>query len=500
MSSQEQSQKKTTPITQEQKQALWALFRTSTYAHDALPRPGHDAPLDALAAKLQLTYTQCARQYGIYRRSKRDDVDHALSPAAHARRAFGVSGTLRNRLRSIARDAAFVRELASKVPLPVVANARAGCWYAPTARVARFKSTDGHRGQWALSLRRLNLDFLRIVVAHNGALLVDATRRGRSLPDALSKTVPIWCCCVNRAAGFDEELRLPPCVADEEATAIEARLDACVLLMRQHAPDLRLAKPLRCLWVVNGDDATIALPADATSIVCVSASASGEEGHLQGAADDEEAWAPPGFTADVFWRNPQILEEASDDAVEAAVAAAAAAAPTMAPEEAEPYDYVAPGLAVGSRRAGRPPECWAAFDAVVNVTQDEYEGMAGDARYLQVPVAEGKRDKAGLVRHLPAALRFVAARLVKGDRVLVHCAQGRDRSVGVAIAVLATCFDEDLALDAARCAAVAAGEPTALDRGRGKELLCRLLNVVVKARPRAEPSRATMKKLHRFFM
>ena len=96
--------------------------------------------------------------------------------------------------------------------------------------------------------------------------------------------------------------------------------------------------------------------------------------------------------------------------------------------------------------------------------------------------------------------RFVAARLLKGDRVLVHCAQGRDRSVGVALAVLATCFDEDLALDAERCAAVAAGGTVALDRGRGKELLCRLLNVVVKARPRAEPSRATMKKLHRFFM
>ncbi len=341
MSSQEQSAshaKKSTPITQEQKQALWALFRTSTYAHDALPRPGHDAPLDALAAKLQLTYTQCARQYGIYRRSKRDDVCHTLSPAAHARRAFGASGTLRNRLRSIARDAAFVREIASQIKLPVVANARAGCWYAHTKHVARFKSTDGHRGQWALSLRRLNLDFLRIVVAHDGALLVDATRRGRSLPDALSKTVPIWCCCANRAAGFDEELCLPPCVAAEEATAIKARLDACVSLMRQHAPDLSLKKPLRCLWVVNGDDTSIALPEDAIPIICVSASA--PTGDLQGAADDEEAWAPPGFTADVFWRNPQILEEASDDGVAAAVAAAAAAAPVTAPEEAESYDYV----------------------------------------------------------------------------------------------------------------------------------------------------------------
>ena len=44
----------------------------------------------------------------------------------------------------------------------------------------------------------------------------------------------------------------------------------------------------------------------------------------------------------------------------------------------------APGLAVGSRRAGRPPECWAAFDAVVNVTQDEYAGMAGVQEFVDL--------------------------------------------------------------------------------------------------------------------
>ena len=501
------TKKTTTPITPQQKQALWALFRASTYAHDALPRPGHDATLDALAKQEVLTYTQCARQYCVFRRSRRDALDHTLSPAAHARRAFGARGTLRNRLRSIATDAAFVRRLAEAIPLPLVANARAGCWYAKTPRVARFKSTDGHRGQWALSLRRLNVEFLRVVLAHNGALLVDATRRGRPLPDALAKTVPIWCCCVNRAAGFADALRLPACVAEDEVKAIAARLDACVAALKQHVPagDLRLEKPLRCVWVANGDDiSTIALPEDATPIICVSASAAAGGKHLQGAADDEEAWAPPGFTAAVFWRNPHILAGATDDAVEAAVAAAAAAAPATALEEAEPYDYVAPGLAVGSRRAGRPPDVWAAFDAVVNVTQDEYEGMVGDARYLEIPVAEGKRDRTGLEEHLPAALRFVAARLASGSRVLIHCAQGRDRSVGVAIAVLVACYDGDLALDAARCADVVASADVrataALERERGKETLCRLLNVVVSARPRAAPSRATMKKLHRFFM
>jgi len=31
------------------------------------------------------------------------------------------------------------------------------------------------------------------------AVLVDSTRRGKRVPDALSKTVPIWCAVINRA-------------------------------------------------------------------------------------------------------------------------------------------------------------------------------------------------------------------------------------------------------------------------------------------------------------
>src|SRR5271155_181541 len=31
------------------------------------------------------------------------------------------------------------------------------------------------------------------------AILVDSTRRGKRMPDALSKTVPIWCTVLNRS-------------------------------------------------------------------------------------------------------------------------------------------------------------------------------------------------------------------------------------------------------------------------------------------------------------
>ena len=129
------------------------------------------------------------------------------------------------------------------------------------------------------------------------------------------------------------------------------------------------------------------------------------------------------------------------------------------------------------------------------------------AAYLQVPVAEGKRDKRGLERHLPAALRFAARHLSERRRVLVHCAQGRDRSCAVAIALLVACYDDGAALRDDRAARVAAaaddGDLRALvrlDEADGKRRLLRALHRVVAQRPEAAPSRNTLKKLHRFFM
>ena len=74
--------------------------------------------------------------------------------------------SLPNRLRSIASDATFVQKIADELNLPLIANERCGSWYIPTSckeGSAYFKSTDGHHGQWAFSLRRLNLQVLDVV-------------------------------------------------------------------------------------------------------------------------------------------------------------------------------------------------------------------------------------------------------------------------------------------------------------------------------------------------
>ena len=85
---------------------------------------------------------------------------------------------------SILEDSVFVREISQLYPaLPVFANLRCGLWYTPSKdRACYFKSTDGHTGQWSFSLVRLNLHLGEEAARAGGAVVVDATRRGKTFP------------------------------------------------------------------------------------------------------------------------------------------------------------------------------------------------------------------------------------------------------------------------------------------------------------------------------
>lgn len=194
-----------------------------------------------------------------------------------------------------------------------------------------------------------------------------------------------------------------------------------------------------------------------------------------GAADDEESWAR-GLTPRSFWEHvDEILSPDDDDAdsdettvraVDQVVARLRASERTFdaVAERASDLSSAAPatttdhasclyhaigdtGLFVGSRRAGRPPECWERFDAILNVSELEYENVVSvtetlrdperSRRYLRLPVREGKRDRNELERLLALGLVFLLINATEGRRVLVHCAQGRDRSVAVVVAALA---------------------------------------------------------------
>ena len=71
---------------------------------------------------------------------------------------------------------------------------------------------------------------------------------------------------------------------------------------------------------------------------------------------------------------------------------------------------------------------------IVNATSECRHHFPARAAYFRVPVLDA--DLAPIADHFDAALAFMAAGLQSGGRVLVHCAQGRSRSVTILLAYL----------------------------------------------------------------
>ena len=193
--------------------------------------------------------------------------------------------------------------------LPVFANARAGLWHVDLllrrrrkrnssgngdfVQQCRFKSTDGHAaaaaGRGCFPLSRLNLGVAAAAAAavascasggRGGAVVVDATRKGKRFPDALSRTIPTWAAVVNRACviWIEEEEReggknnkdddddddenepssffcSPPWVPASERSQIESRIEGWARLLLSTGVDLssfaaELAeRPLEPVWL-----------------------------------------------------------------------------------------------------------------------------------------------------------------------------------------------------------------------------------------------------------
>jgi hypothetical protein len=114
--------------------------------------------------------------------------------------------------------------------------------YPSTIRCCLPRRVRRHRPPYLSLIKKVYLLFPRLI-------LVDSTRAGKRLPDALSKTVPIWCAVINRAiplrggcfevplpsssssdvamvADMDLDLHTPPgTVSPHEHAQITARLD-----------------------------------------------------------------------------------------------------------------------------------------------------------------------------------------------------------------------------------------------------------------------------------
>ncbi|CAG8497885.1 12941_t:CDS:10 [Ambispora leptoticha] len=455
-----------------------------------------------------------------------------------------------NILRSIDEDAKFVNKVISMIPyLPIIGNERCGTWYIDSKRISPktvyFKSTDGHTGQWSFNIRRFNSHLLDIIVEHVGCIIVDSTRRGKRIPDSLSKTIPIWCCTINQAIAilrrknqhidhandndkeWDIEFHSPPStVSKSEHDQIAARIPEFVeklLDPKLHITKYlqKLSKPLRPLWITP--DSNIfdnQLLPDYTSlpfypVICLSTSkvvAMGMESrqgyqYIQGAADDQETWSL-GLTPSLFWKHhKEILDDSCFDPVQCErkvreiVAYTKIESPKSPLLNGDSFNFLGnTNIAIGNRRSGCPPLCWRYFDYIINCTPQGYNTSTNSStiiqstdissenktNYLQLPIPEGKKGQHILFEMIPKALDYLKIPLMEHQRILIHCEQGVDRSVGIALAVLVNYFDDN---------------ENGIDHEVvTKDLIQRRLFFITSYRNKANPSRATLKKVNAFFM
>jgi tRNA A64-2'-O-ribosylphosphate transferase len=280
--------------------------------------------------------------------------------------------------------------------------------------------------------------------------------------------------------------------------------------------------------------------------------------YIPGAGDDEEAWAC-GLTPQLFWQHREQLLDAGSGDVAAVVHALVAAAPGggLAPPGASPaslaalfcpaaaslssiatgtHDLPPAGThifaAVAGALSGAPldaggvrwladsgvgcasyaaladaPQLWRSADALLLCCDADCDEVAVAAAATLAPppgallcvrVAHAKADRASLALALPRAVAFASAHLAASRTVLVACPDGRERAPGVAVALLAACFEEEpeAAADGPpRVRFVGAAPP---DAGASKLALRRWLAFLSAHHPDARPTRGLLKQAFRF--
>ncbi|KAF7362387.1 Initiator tRNA phosphoribosyl transferase [Mycena venus] len=424
-----------------------------------------------------------------------------------------------NRLHSIAEDVAFVDHVHNAYPdIPILPNLRCGAWYTNPAIAtdcpAYFKSTDGHFSNWSFNLRRPNLHLLPLVAANDGAgiVLVDSTRAGKRLPDALAKTVPIW------MTGTPRCIRPPAQSARKEHAQIARRIDAWANALATSSYSLpNLPRPLRPVWLTPASGALPVPPPTHIPIICVSASQvadgaarrAGGFAYIQGSGDDHELWGE-GLTPELFWCHREALLEAErgelSTLIARLVANSVAEARGTGKRSPTPITRVHGKLLVCATAdlAGNweydTNTAYVLVTGVGIVAPEAAIPVGPRLPVLRIETWTGKKGQFQFLQDiLPRTIAFARAQLRAGRRLCVACDTGTDFSVGIALAALQLFFDDE-------------GELIVLDGEQGKndiymdatvankDSIRTRLEWIIASRPEANPSRTTLKRVNEFLL
>lgn len=383
------------------------------------------------------------------------------------------------------------------------------------------------------------------------------------MPDALSKTIPIWCCILNRALFPDQPefhgLYVPPnAVSDSEKSQMLARipdgLDGLISLnLDLVSLRAQISKPVRPTWVTqetdlshyDGEDSVRIFEQFRPVICCTSSrrvidgEVSGRTGYIQGAGDDTENWAH-GLEPIIFWAHAEQLLATAEpdfpDLIKSLVASAATRPPLLdttnvsgggssssssstasLPPSARhltPYLTVAalplpPSLpladttwcTIALSSIPTPSETWAQTPTKLEVGLGKHKAAS---RNLRVALASICRFATHFL-HSPTTTTTTTTTKTPGasrpKRILIACETGgKDLAVGVALALLCWCFEDDAGAVVRRMDENTSTEDAAEAMGFNKTMIKVRLGRIMTAMPEANPNRATLQSVNSFLM
>lgn len=451
--------------------------------------------------------------------------------------------SLRNRVQSILLDNHFItQKVVPRFPdYPLIPNERCGLWYIHPKDFkdsCYFKSTDGHINQWDFSTRRLNLHLLPILEEQGGVVIVDSTRRGKKMPDALSKTIPIWCAVLNKLMRADdsEVLFTPPgSVSKSEHDNIRGRISGLVDKLQQlgvlDGPALRArfkGKILRPLWVYPGAD-MLSFPTDPFTgvpveskweppaseniipVILCTASYRAQDGvdhshgftYVQGAADDHELWSC-GLDPAMLWSHVEYFRDPDRDEselkryVKELLDTKKESNYDGRLSDALDADLITAEVALGKiadELVITPRICQEladSFSLVLILSQTVTLAQPHDAIKLYKLQSGSKRSSKDLRATLIEIDCVISLALHtstrQGKPILVCCNSGNDMSVGVVLMILCKNYNENWTL----------GKPDSINKAVIRKHLTHLTAQL--KRRNVNPSRATLNSVNSFLM
>ncbi|KAL8681423.1 MAG: hypothetical protein Q9224_006856 [Gallowayella concinna] len=340
------------------------------------------------------------------------------------------------------------------------------------------------------------------------------------MPDALSKTIPIWCAIINRLLFGENQsigLHTPEAVVGgSEHSQMEARLDAFVSAAKLLNLDLstlrrQLSVQLRPVFLTP-DCPYPNIPANASyhPIICLTAShrvhgeENSENNYIQGAGDDSEGWSH-GLTPSLFWQHRESLMSTTEGELTSLIRRLITNDPQPSQMTAATLIHPTTSIYIGPL-SSIPSGSWEAI-IVCNTTNPLATSTTGTAprpTVLHLPVPQGKPGSRALRSHLhllPPFLRalFQSTSSAKNLKLLFTCPTGTDLAVGIALVALCLLFDDQGEPYRSRDQAAALEKPSEAVGGAkniDKAFIRRRMAWITTAKTDARPSRETLQAVN----